>query len=277
MSSVIDCDQCTLFSCYDNDDDAQSLESIDDGVTSLIDDLANCMPSGQYWNDEQLYIGVMCSSYGDGVELAVFLDNECTVYTSIAKLRNVYQNYIHENNWQDLSSHAEMYIKNAFEIDMPCQQVGNVDQVQTNDDANTGNVSEFCQQIFAEGAVDFGQCYSHKYTNGSLNNSGYDEFSWYTYDMTYNEANDLHDVCTVVYEMSGEYSYSYNEKRSGTWYKRDKSGFIKNFSNGLSFSPLITTLFVLLGAGTIGGSTFIAYRKRKTRRMEPLYRGGAMI
>jgi hypothetical protein len=275
-NAVIDCDQCAALNCYNETNDAAQ-QDIDDQVTDTIGDISSCLPSGQYWNDEQLYVSAMCSPYGDGVELAVFLDDECTVYTNKATFQDVYQNYIYENNFPDLSGYAETYIKSAFDQDLPCEQVEYISPDQASDDASYGDVNDFCQQIFAQGPVEFNQCYSDDYQFGSNNNQD-DQFGWYTYDMTYDEANNLEDVCTVVYQMSGEYSYSYDEKRSGTWYTRDKTGSIRSTESlSVEFSPIAITLLVLLGVGIVGTSAIFSYRKNKARRMEPLYQGGAMI
>jgi hypothetical protein len=236
----------------------------------------------------------MCTPYGDGVELAVFLDNECTVYTNKATFANVYQNYIQENGLDDLSSYVEMFVKSGLEQDMSCEDVEYVTPEEAaaadyndDDDANNNNngqVNEYCQQIFNQGAVEFNQCYSNNNDDessfGNRYNPNDDEYSWYTYDMTYDQAKDLQDVCTVVYKMEGEYYYSYDAEKSGTWYSRDKSGSIKSKQAGyamVEFSPMAIALLVLLGVGIVGVSAFYSCRKSKARRIEPLYQGGAMI
>jgi hypothetical protein len=288
-NNAIDCNQCTAFNCYN-----ETYTTNDDDISDLITNLANCLPTNQYWNNEQLYISAMCTPYGDGVELAVFLDNECTVYTNKATFANVYQNYIQENGLDDLSSYVEMFVKSGLEQDMSCEDVEYVTPEEAaaadyndDDDANNNNngqVNEYCQQIFNQGAVEFNQCYSNNNDDessfGNRYNPNDDEYSWYTYDMTYDQAKDLQDVCTVVYKMEGEYYYSYDAEKSGTWYSRDKSGSIKSKQAGyamVEFSPMAIALLVLLGVGIVGVSAFYSCRKSKARRIEPLYQGGAMI
>lgn len=283
IKSAIDCDQCAAYNCFHaTDDDAQqSQEDLDNNVADMIEDLVGCLASGQYWNKEQLYLSAMCSPYGDGVELAVFLDNECTVYTNMATFQSIFQNYLYENNAEDLSGYAETYIKTAFQEAMPCKELDFADPDEvSDDDADYGDANEFCQQIFDDGALDFNQCYNGSYQFGSNYNDD-DEFSWYTYDMTYDEAKNSDDVCSVVYQMSGEYSYSYDVEKSGTWYDRDESGNIKSKKStrnqSLEFSPTAITLLVLLGVGIVGIAACVSYRRSRARRVEPLYQGGAMI
>ncbi|KAL3799824.1 hypothetical protein HJC23_010474 [Cyclotella cryptica] len=283
IKSSVDCDQCAAYNCYNttNDDAQQSQEDFDSNVADMIGDLVGCLASGQYWNEEQLYLSAICSPYGDGVELAVFLDDECTVYTNKATFQGVYQQYIYENNVEDLSGYAEKYIKSAFEEAMPCKELDFADPDEaSDDDADYGNANDFCQQIFDEGALDFNQCYNENYQFGSNYNED-DQYSWYTYDMTYDEAKNIDDVCSVVYQMSGEYSYSYDVEKSGTWYDRDESGKItskkSSRNQNLEFSSTAITLLVLLGVGIVGISACFSYRRSKARRMEPLYQGGAMI
>jgi len=279
---VIKCDQCTAYDCFHDeanndthdDNEQQDLSSVD--LTDLIESLASCLPTGQYWNNEQLYINAMCSPYGDGVELAVFLDNKCTVYTNQAKFQSVYANYVYENGLDNLLSYVEPYIKSAFEEVMTCEDVEYKIAEEATDDAENGYVNEYCQQIISNGALDFNQCYSEDYNFGSKNNQD-EEYEWYSYDMTYDEANYLEDVCIVVYHMSGEYTYSYDEEGSGTWYERDTSGSIKPEKTRLEFSSVAIGLLFFVGAGIVALSAFCKYKKRKVKRMEPLYQGGAMI
>ena len=275
LMGTIDCEQCAAYDCYNMADD-----DVDADASDFIGNLANCMATGQYWNGERLYLSAMCSPYGDGVELAVFLDDECTVYTSKAAFQDVYQQYIYANGADDLSSYAETYIKSAFEDEMPCKEMEFANPYEATDDDAAGEVSDYCAQIFDEGALDFNQCYNDNYNFGSNYNDD-DELSWYTYDMTYREANDIEDVCSVVYKMSGEYSYSYNIQKSGTWYDRDASGAKKSSKSAsrksLEFSRTAIALLVLLGVGIAGTASLFSYKRRRARRMEPLYQGGAMM
>lgn len=54
-------------------------EEMDEQVSEWIQDLAECKETGQQWGNLDLYVGAMCSPYGDSVELAVFVNEDCTL------------------------------------------------------------------------------------------------------------------------------------------------------------------------------------------------------
>ena len=106
--SYITCDGCSAYGCLSssNNDDAAAYtddynnnnayanandhEEEDKAVLEMIEDVSQCLNTGINFNGNDLYVGFMCSPYsGDGVELAVFLDNECTVYTTLKKFEDI--------------------------------------------------------------------------------------------------------------------------------------------------------------------------------------------
>lgn len=179
-TQYITCDQCEAYGCMDNgnDDANQQGEDGDDAVAELIQDISQCLNTGLSWNDNDLYIGFMCSPYdGDGVELAIFLDNECTVYTSLKSFADIPTWYIY--NDEDVFAEAESYIKNAFIDPIPCldEQFGNpayqpgdddAAQAAANDDGYA--VNDYCTTIFQEGALSFSTCGQDDDANGDNNN-----------------------------------------------------------------------------------------------------------
>ena len=92
----IDCEQCSAYECFvdedDMDDGQQRKDELDEEVSKWIEELAQCQETGQQWNGLDLYTGVMCSPYGDGVELAVFANEDCTWYTNQAVSSTKYSN-----------------------------------------------------------------------------------------------------------------------------------------------------------------------------------------
>lgn len=84
----IDCNQCSAYECYvdedEMDDGEQRQDELDEEVSQWIANLAECQQTDSMLVDLNLYTGVMCSPYGDGVELAVFANEDCTWYTNQA-------------------------------------------------------------------------------------------------------------------------------------------------------------------------------------------------
>ena len=122
----IDCEQCQAYECYvdedDLDDQAVRKDELDEQVSEWIADLAECKESGTQWNGMDLYIGAMCSPFGDGVELAVFVDDECTMYTN---QQSFYKTWNPNNDNEDgynYLTYAENFIKSAFSEVTPCMQ-----------------------------------------------------------------------------------------------------------------------------------------------------------
>ena len=119
--NLIDCDQCQTYECFvdeeDLDDNAQNQEEIDNYISGWIEELAGCQATGVQWNEMDVYTGVMCSPYGDGVELAVFLDEDCSLYTNQLAFTDVFNPYADQDNNDnniDYFTSVEGYIKSAF-------------------------------------------------------------------------------------------------------------------------------------------------------------------
>mmetsp|Transcript_11090 Transcript_11090/g.27282 ORF Transcript_11090/g.27282 Transcript_11090/m.27282 type:complete len:533 (-) Transcript_11090:257-1855(-) len=307
-TSYIDCDQCKANGCLDkgNDDGQQQEDDGDDTVAELIEDISQCLNTGLNWNDDDLYLGFMCSPYdGDGVELAVFLDNQCTVYTSLKSFSDIPTWYIYSD--EDVFTEAETYIKNAFTDTMPClyEEFGDPAYQPGDDDAAAAanddgyQVNDYCTGIFEEGPIAFNSCaQSDDQNNGNENynqNEVDDQIKFYDYDMNYDDVRDLEVVCSVLQNMDGEYYYHYDDENSGTWndhsgwagFKKKKSnkgrwGYLNGGSlEGFSTSSIAIFLYVLLGVSMVISILFVIgvheKKKREKLQCEPVYRGGKLV
>ena len=173
-TSYIDCDTCEAYGCGANDDDnnRRRLDEGDNDVSELISDIAGCLNTGLEWNGNAMYVGFMCSPYsGDGVELAIFLDNKCTVYTTMKAFSDIPSYYIYSG--EDMFTQAEGYIKQAFnsdtsmsclveEYDDPANAPGDDDvaQAQANANVDYDEVNDYCANIFDMGPVALNSCAS---------------------------------------------------------------------------------------------------------------------
>lgn len=220
-------------------------------------------------------------------------------------------------NDANVFSKFETFIKQTFSEPMTCAQEdysNNPNYNPGDDDYYGGNaqnqnannedqVNDYCSGIFEdEGAVSFSSCSTYS-TGGDDDQNQYynpyladdDEFSaydWYEYDMTYEYAQDLDSVCTVVKTMDGEYYYHYDTDNSGTWNDhsgkssrskngKGKWGFMSDTSGGFAGSGLAILLYVMIGVSLVTVALFVigVYERKKRERgnIESVYSGGKLV
>ncbi len=273
-----DCDECDQYNCF-----SQNYNNGYNGaINNLIDDISDCLRTGSYGsNGEELYAGPMCSASGKGVEIALFLDNECMTYTTQKKFESLPSYYMYSSDY--VFEATQDSFKKAFSETTSCEDldIGNPYN-QANDDGaynnGYGEMNDYCKQIFDEGgAISLSSCsasddqYS-KYAYGNQNqyngnyngNYGDDDFlKWYTYDLTVDNAQDINQVCSAVSEMGGSYSNYYNKYKSGTWYTAGiSSGYTGEVIEESTAIAIGLLSFFLIGA--VVGGVWI-YRKQQER------------
>jgi len=294
-ANYIDCDQCFAYNCYaddeadaDLDDGAQqqqNMDELDNQVVEWIVQLGECQESGmQDANGNNLYIGAMCGTYGDGVELAVFLDEECSIYTSEYSFNSVY-NPDYDANEINYVTYAEDYIKAAFEETMPCLEVEYDDpnEVQDDDAAEEEEeryeMNEYCEGLLNDDAMDFNQCQSDDDQQEEENQD--DHYAWYTFDIE--DADNIEEVCQVIYQMQGEYYHNYDESSSGTWYSRNSNGQIitvsaqNNQGKSSRLSGGAIAAIALVCVAVVGIAAYLMKPKKASDGNAPVYQGGTML
>lgn len=288
--NYIDCDQCAAYECYvdedDLDDQAEFKYALDEDVSEWIGDLAECKESGQQLNGIDVYIGAMCSPYGDGVELAVFLNDECTMYTNQMSFYNAWQPEYDNDDGINYLTYAEEFIKNSFSEVTSCLQPEYADPNEENDDADADEdeeeeyqVNDYCQQVMEGDFADFNNC---AVDEAEDEEDADDQYNWYTYDLK--EADDIDEVCVTLNAMDGEFSYAYDEEASGTWYERNRNGDIVDADASpwsipeLTLEPGIIAAIVAMCVVVVGGAAFLCRPKKKhSDSSEPVYQGGTML
>lgn len=233
------------------------------------------------WGDLNLYTGVMCSPYGDGVELAVFANDECTWYTNQASFQNVYNPYGDDDNEYNINylTYAENFIKAAFSEVTPCLQKEYADpDLEDNDDEQEEEVyeaNEYCKGVMEDDSVSFSNCQADDEDQEDEDDQNEYNYDWVTYDIK--DAEDVNDVCVALNAMdAAEYSHVYDEVSSGTWYTRNKKGaivFDYEEKEGLS-GGAIAGIVVLVLAG-LGAAGFVMTKAKKDK-VETDYQGGEM-
>ena len=286
-----DCDECDQYSCFSN----YNNNGYNEEINNLIDDISDCLRTGSYGsNGEELYAGPMCSASGNGVEVALFLDNECTTYTTQNKFSSLPSYYMYGSS--DVFDATKVSFQKAFSETTSCEDLDFENPYnQANDDGanngGNGEMNDYCKQLFNEGgALGLSSCSSNgNYYNGNQNQnngnnygnsygnsySNDDFLSWYTYDMTVENAQDIEQVCPVVSDMGGSYSNYYNKYKSGTWSsskeRTSSQGFVMGDVKESSVAIGFISFFFLVGA-VAGGVLF--YKREQKRvansKREPL-------
>lgn len=275
---AIDCDQCLANECY-AEDDQEDGEDLDEQAAEWIKKVSECEQAEIQVNGMNVFYGAMCDEYGDGVELAVFLDEKCSLYTSEVAFNNV---FIKEegNDAYSYLTYAENYIKTAFSDVMSCDQpqyYADNGEEQEADEEENYEMNEYCKDILNDDALSYSQCQAEEDAEQLVTEDGY------AYDLAYGDDLNIEEVCAVVKRMenSGEYFNAYDSSTSGTWYKRDKKGKIivesKGQSSGLSGGAIFGIIAAI--AAVVGGAAFVMMKKKEKKgdiAESAEYQGGAL-
>lgn len=290
--NYIDCYECQSKGCFvdeeDLDDGVQTQREIDEQISEWIGQLSECQETGVQWNDMNLYTGAMCSPYGDGVELAVFVNEDCTMYTNQKTFASVYNPYANNEDGNnaniDYLTYAEDYIKTAFKEITPCKQVEyddyNEDEDENNEEEEEENneASEYCRAVMEDEVVSFSDCQADEDAEEEEQDDEYD-WSWYDSSaISAEKADDINSVCVALNAMESE-SYGahvYDEEASGSWYTRNKKGAIVygDEDEGMSGGAIAGIIIVVVAV--VGAAMFLATKKKSSAPVDTSYQGGAM-
>ena len=292
-TSYVSCGQCEAYGCTgggNNDAYNAASANTDEAVIDMIEGISDCLNTGINWNGNNLYVGFMCGPYGDDVELAIYLDDRCTVYTNQKSFADIPSYYVYSN--EGIFTMAETHIKEAFTKTMSCTNAEYGDPNDGGDDAVNTDVNEYCGSIFQSEPISFNSCNDNDQGNNNDNanyqNAMDDMFSFYDYDMNYDDYGDLNKVCTVLKLMDGKYNRYYDSEKSGSWnnHGSGKSGGSSgggssvgtwNFLRGdgdKRHGLIAVCLYVLLGIVAFALVLFaIGYyvRWRRARMAAPIY------
>ena len=247
-TTAIDCDQCQAYECLDdqeNVNDAAAGENLDEKVAEWMKQLTECQQIEGQEDGQELYYGPICSAEGEGIEFALFLDKDCTMFTRQESFENVY-NATENELGIDIVSYAQDLTKTVLINAMSCLEVeySADDEVQGDDNVDADNINEYCENLFKE-SFNFNACNATK-EEQDQNDDG--EFKWYIYDLAKEDTDDIELVCSKVKEMDGEYYHAYYQSRSGTWHSAEKFFVVNEWSQLSDFAATTTELCLVLAA-----------------------------
>jgi hypothetical protein len=279
LSTYIDCDLCNEYECFAvNDDDAAADELINyDNAYDYITGLINCQDTGLVQDDMALYAGLICNSDGTGVEVGVFLDNACTLYTTSASFSSI------------LTSDDTAYLEKASELitymfttDIPCledrtEYTNPYDEGEEHEQNNENqNLGEWCNDLFnGEAVQSLSACEAEE--NDDVNNDdnadAWTAVNYYTWDLTFNDAEEAAKTCYVVQQWGGDYKshHVYNTKQSGSVF--DYSQGKKKSGGGKG--AIVAIVIILLLVAAAGLYWAFQGKAKADKKRTPLINGAA--
>ena len=257
---------------------------------------ATCVKTGQvtqegtYHTTFNIYAGLICEENGYGVEIALFLDDECTYYD---QNMNFYNRMEGSDVWK-LFKATSSKIQQPYEETIECAKcgytaVGSGDYQGGAGEEDAYEVNEVCTNAM-NNAIDLYTCggYSkqnQQYKQYQQSDESVDH-SWYTTDLD-EQADEDQDVCLVLQENLDDlsdfhvYTYKNGEGKKGVSFfdysrshRRQGAKMTKHGKAGL----IICALALMAVAAVLAGQKYA--KKKKDSRKTPLVggkkNGGAM-
>ncbi|EEC43841.1 predicted protein [Phaeodactylum tricornutum CCAP 1055/1] len=236
FNETIDCDTCSSKGCFedqDQDNDGQNdIQEIVDWATNMM----ACQATTSYWNTNVLlYSGFICNEAGNGVEVGVFMDADCSIYTSLKS----YKTLVAGTEDQTYLSNSQTIVTYPFLNDIECVDYTYINPYNQNGNKNNQNqnqqqeVSKICQELVnGDALMNIADCNSDGQDDNAAEAQADEEqeenYSWFTYLISQQDMNNNQNVCYIVQALEGEYSsartYNGNEKTgSGQSYDYSKS------------------------------------------------------
>ena len=82
----IDCDKCQAYGCYSHDQD-----DVSGRMMKWIEAASECKQADTPVDGANVYYRAMCNQDGDGVQLAVFRDENCSLYMPKVNFNEIYK------------------------------------------------------------------------------------------------------------------------------------------------------------------------------------------
>jgi hypothetical protein len=287
----IDCSQCDAYECFADYEEDRKLEEEEeeeydiDGAIEWLNALAECQElEDVVYENTALYAGLICNENGDGVEIAVFMDEDCSLYTTVKSFSDVMSTA--DKTYYKMSQEIVQYtFTNQFdcqdieiEYTNPYQEDQDEEEEDEDDDGEAPEAAEYCADLF-DNTADMSDCSGGGDGDDGDDDDAEDEnlstYEWYSYEISNDNAEDAQAVCKVLngFDTDSGKSKSYKGKTvydtnsSGSLYTYQKGRFNNNgdMSGGSVFAIV---LFGLLIVGGIG--FFVMSKKSSDSKRAPL-------
>jgi len=257
----VDCQMCADYECLDfhtkatngyYDEDGEYVEAELDDAMEWLEGFSECSETNAYMDDYEIYSGLMCNSAGTGIEIGLFLDDECTLYTPKLAYSNIMQD-ADKTYYNMISDVVEFTFTNDGiecynpeivwynEVDYYYEQMENAqngeeeEEEEEEDDGEAPEAAEWCQDLIDEdAAVDLYDCGGYEIPEEDDDNNGDDavSYDWYTYELTEEQQDEIGAVCAV-------YTGMVEAVNAGT----DENGAYSTYTPHTTYNPEHENLF----------------------------------
>jgi hypothetical protein len=282
----IDCQMCSDYECLDfqqnsnngyYDEDGEWIDAELDDAMEWLNGFSECAETYAYLDDYLLYSGLMCNADGDGLEIGLFLDEDCLMYTPKVAYKDVMQSG-DTTYYSMIADIVEFTFSNDGiecydpeivwynEVDYYYQQQNgeNQQQQQQEDNGQAAEAAEWCRELVGQDrAVNLYDCGGYAPEEGNGDEEGDDyagNYAWYSYELGAEDSENMQAVCYVVQNLGTEHHTSFNSDHSGLFnYKRNKKGASSSGMSAGGIAGVVILVLVVVGAAAGG----VVYMKNK--------------
>jgi len=280
----IDCDTCEAEECWEdenqnnNNNNGQQEEQGLDVIAEWAQNIAECQQSEVMYNNQyNLYAGFMCNQEGNGVEVGVFMDEECSLYTSLkqyADIMDYNDKYAYYNSQEIVTLPFSQSFDCSENVEYRSPYGDEEEEQEENNNGEEPEANEYCQRLFDEDTVDLATCGANG-NNNNNNNQNQPQHNynvdWYSYVLDNEGADEIWAVCEAIKNFEGNYEPNvYNPDDSGSFYVYPSTGK-KGTSPGAIFG------IILLVVAVVGVAIYVVMSTQKKRgdaKKVPLVSGG---
>jgi len=288
----IDCDTCETFTCFDSVQGQRRLDEQEDeedqyqyydmggaeSIAGWAENIAACPATSSTLDGTwTLYAGFICNQDGSGVDIGLFLDEDCSIYTSRQSFKSIASTY-DKAYMYDASLLMTYPTLNTISCNGEYLSRQDYQQMQANynqgGEQEYGEASEFCQSLFEGGdagaAVSLDDCNQdgeedEQAENAEVNEYYSYDYYWYNFELSYEDSMSTEATCLVLQAMEGEYTSVYSWKGSGQLYNYG-SGPIAQWE---MMRPYVITGLVA-GILLLGTALYCAFHSHRMSRLKKL-------
>jgi len=221
----VDCGMCKDYECLDfhdkssngyYDEDGEYVDAELDDAMEWLDGFSECAETNAYMDDYLIYSNLMCNAEGTGLEIGLFLDEDCYMYSSKLAFSDIMQD-ADTTYFNMISDVVEFTFTNDGiecynpeivwynEVDYYYEQMEAAEngeeeeEEEEEDDGEAPEAAEWCQELVQEDvAVDIDDCGGYEAEEAEDSDDDYAaKYDWFKSELTAEQSEAIGAVCTV--------------------------------------------------------------------------------